>query len=176
MITMIIGSMCSGKSTELFLRANCLALGKIPYVILRPSTDTRKILVRGLKDDFKHLNIKVLDKLSDLEKPLMYKHILIDEFQFFEGGADFCNWLAARDVEVTVACLNSDSNAEGWKEVDKLFHHAENILKLNAVCSCCGDQNATYSYFKGVKGSKIVVGDNEYEPLCRKCYQAKMGL
>lgn len=178
MITMIVGSMYSGKSTELFRRANCLSLGNIPYVVLRPKTDTRKFLVRGVKDDFKHLNIQTVEKVEDLERPLQYKHVLIDEFQFFKNGADFCNWLAANDVEVTVACLNADSNAEGWAEVDKLFHHAENIVKLNAVCSCCGDQNATYSHFKkGDRGAdQVLIGDDIFQPLCRKCYRSLMGI
>lgn len=172
MIKMICGPMKSMKSTLLFSEATKLDIGKKKYVLLRPKTDTRQNPVRGVKDDFKHLNIKVLDKLEDLEKPLSWKYVLIDEFQFFEGGTDFVLWLSQNDVNVIVACLNADSNAEGWKEVDKLFHHTNELVKLNAVCSLCGSLDATYSYFKGTKGSQVTVGDDEYQPLCLKCYRA----
>ena len=93
---------------------------------------------------------------------------------FFEDGANFVVWAALNGVNVTVACLNADSNAQGWSEVDKLFHHVDEVVKLSAVCSCCGNQEATYSYFNGTKNDKTVVGDEEYEPLCRSCYYSRI--
>ena len=83
MIKMITGPMKSMKSTLLFSDATKLDIGKKRYVLVRPTTDTRKKPVRGVSNDFKNLNIQVLDKLENLEKPLSYNYILIDEFQFF---------------------------------------------------------------------------------------------
>lgn len=47
---------------------------------------------------------------------------------------------------------------------------ADNIKMLTAICEVCKNDNAVYSYFKGGKDCEIVVGDSEYIPVCRKCY------
>lgn len=173
MITLITGPMRCGKSTRLFERARRLAIGKRNYVVVRPEIDTRETLVRNQdKSYFKDLNIKCLEKLTDITNPLSYEYILIDEFQFFpEGSANFVYWLSLNGVKVILSALNATSEQEGWTEVDKIFHHADEIVKLNAICTECGCEHATYSYYNGTKTDKIAVGDEAYLSLCRSCLE-----
>lgn len=175
MIKLIVGPMYSQKSTILFSEANKLDIGKKKYVVIRPKTDTRKTLVRNSSNNYEKLNIQVLEKLQDLEKPLTYDYVLIDEFQFFKDSVNYVLWLSLNGVKVYISALIADSNAQGWPEVDELFHHVDFIQKLNAVCSICGDE-ATYSYFKGTSKDKISIGDSEYMPLCRRCFHKKVNL
>ena len=48
---------------------------------------------------------------------------------------------------------------------------ADNIEKMTSICEVCKSENAIFSYFKGGKSTDIVIGDKEYVPVCRKCYE-----
>ena len=49
---------------------------------------------------------------------------------------------------------------------------ADNVQMLTAVCEECHSDNAIYTYFKGDnKKGDILLGDECYMPLCRKCYE-----
>ena len=52
---------------------------------------------------------------------------------------------------------------------------ADNVNMLTAICSNCKNENAVYSFFKGDKNQEIVIGDEEYMPLCRHCYEELNG-
>ena len=47
---------------------------------------------------------------------------------------------------------------------------ADNIQMMTSICEVCKNENAIFSYFKGGKNCDIVIGDSEYIPVCRKCY------
>ena len=48
---------------------------------------------------------------------------------------------------------------------------ADNIKMMTSICEICKNDNAVFSYFKGKKDQDIVIGDGEYIPVCRKCYE-----
>ena len=51
---------------------------------------------------------------------------------------------------------------------------SDNITKLHAVCSDCGD-TANYSYRKGINQDRIKIGEkDEYKALCRMCFNKKI--
>ena len=45
---------------------------------------------------------------------------------------------------------------------------------LTSICEECKGENAIFSYFKGKKDCDIAIGDSEYLPVCRKCYNKLM--
>ena len=51
---------------------------------------------------------------------------------------------------------------------------ADSVVKFVAICQDCDEETATYSYYLGKKDTDIVVGNNEYIPLCRKCYANRL--
>jgi thymidine kinase len=61
-----------------------------------------------------------------------------------------------------------------WKNVSELLPFVDDIIKLNAVCVNCGEDNlGTFSAYDGIKNSQIVIGDeqNNYKAYCRSCWE-----
>ena len=49
---------------------------------------------------------------------------------------------------------------------------SDNVQMLTAVCEVCRNENAIYTYYKGTnKSGDILVGEKDYIPVCRKCYE-----
>ena len=49
---------------------------------------------------------------------------------------------------------------------------SDNVQMLTAVCEICRNENAIYTYYKGTnKSGDILVGEKDYIPVCRKCYE-----
>ena len=47
---------------------------------------------------------------------------------------------------------------------------ADNVQMMTSICEICKNENAIFSYFKGQKNSDVYIGDSEYIPVCRNCY------
>ena len=49
---------------------------------------------------------------------------------------------------------------------------ADNVQMLTSICEVCKNDNAVYSYYKGNdKTGDILVGEENYIPVCRSCYE-----
>jgi len=52
---------------------------------------------------------------------------------------------------------------------------SDNVQILTSVCEECRNDNAIYTYYKGDnKTGDILVGEDCYIPVCRKCYDKLM--
>lgn len=47
---------------------------------------------------------------------------------------------------------------------------ADNVNMLTAICEECRCENAIFFFYKGQKDTDIVIGNSEYLPVCRNCY------
>lgn len=47
---------------------------------------------------------------------------------------------------------------------------ADNVEIMTSICEVCKSEEAIFTYFKGKKDNDIVVGDSQYLPVCRNCY------
>ena len=47
---------------------------------------------------------------------------------------------------------------------------ADNVKMQSAICDNCKNDKAIFTYYKGGKDTKIVIGDKQYMSLCRHCY------
>lgn len=168
-IEIIIGSMFSGKSTELLRRLTRYQLGGKKVILLRPNTDTRGKITH---DDIKSkIEERYINKISDLTDYASYDVIGVDEGQFIHDLAQDSNLLANQDKLVIIAGLNATSEAEPFPEIQACIPIAEHITRLNAVCTRCGSQDGSFTYYKrGNKKTAVLVGENEYTAVCRKCY------
>jgi len=80
------------------------------------------------------------------------------------GGGD-------RGKKFYIAGLNLTSDKKPFGKMGDLMCIADNIKMMTSICEICKNDNAVFSYFKGKKDQDIVIGDGEYIPVCRKCYE-----
>ena len=96
----------------------------------------------------------------------------IDEAQFFDMGlVDVCNELAYRGVRVIIAGLDMDFKGVPSGPMTALCAIADDVTKVHAICVKCG--SLAYVSHRTVQNDKrVLLGETqEYEPLCRDCYQ-----
>mgnify|MGYP002700273800 CR=1 FL=1 len=99
-------------------------------------------------------------------------NIYRDEAQFFDDGlVEVCNELAKRGVRVIVAGLDMDYKCVPFGPMPALLAIADEVSKVHAICVRCG--NLAYVSHRTVESSqRVLLGETqEYEPLCRECYQ-----
>lgn len=172
MIILILGPMMAGKTTELIRLLNREKIAGKDVLLVRPNTDNRGFLthsgfVAGIEEVF-------VDEISEVNYN-KYDVIGVDEGQFFKNLSRDANKIADEEKLVIISALNGTSERDVFESVQELIPHAEIIDKKNAVCTECGSQHATFSYYKtGDKTDKVKTGDShQYEALCRKCYNKK---
>ena len=98
--------------------------------------------------------------------------VLIDEAQFLDNGlVEVCNELANRGVRVIVAGLDMDFKGVPFGPIPALCAIADEVTKVHAICVKCG--SVAYVSHRLVNNDKrVLLGEkDEYEPLCRECYQ-----
>lgn len=173
MLTLILGGMFSGKTTELLRRLERAKIAGKEVILLRPKSDTRGVLTHSrLSHNIEEMFVSELD----LDHLKQYDVVGIDEGQFFNH--DFVknvNWLAdAR--QVYISALNGTSERTPFNTIQQLVPHADYIDFKTAVCTRCGTDHAAFSYYKaGKKTEDIKVGDEgEYTALCRDCWNLMM--
>jgi thymidine kinase len=169
MITLIMGSMYSGKTTEMLrvLERGRWAGKKI--VLLRPKKDTRPFLSHSVKDISWLKELFVDLKAFEANE---YDIVGIDEAQFAHGLKDFCLKYSSKKCKIVLSALHATSECEMFDPIIEIIPYCEEIIKLNAVCTGCGSEQGNYTFFKGgAKSEKVVVGGTDkYTALCAECY------
>lgn len=95
----------------------------------------------------------------------------IDEAQFIEGVKEWCVTAADAGCHVIVAFLSLDCFKQPWENIGDLPLHAEDTIKLCAVCHYCKSDKAAFTKRLGASTEKVVVGGlDQYRPVCRDCW------
>lgn len=165
MLSLILGTMRSGKSTELVRRMVQLHQNNANYVFVRSSIDNRGFIARGLKLELD--SYKIVSE-SELLKDYKGYTLLIDEIQFLDESLVQRVIELSLDNDVICAGLSSMAgNNKLWDSVATLIPFADSIVKLNAMCESCGKTAVIHKHLGGA-----MVGDN-YKILCLKCFSAE---
>ena len=171
-IEVICGSMFSGKTEELIRRMKRAKFARQRVEIYKPMVDTRYSKDDVVSHDHNVIPSTPVD--SSAEILLLSGDIDvvgIDEAQFFDNGlADVCNELANRGVRVIVAGLDMDYLGKPFGPIPYLLAIADEVTKVHAICVRCG--SLAYISHRLVHNDKrVLLGEKqEYEPLCRECY------
>ena len=97
---------------------------------------------------------------------------IFKEAQFFDDGlVSVCNELANRGIRVIIAGLDMDYKGIPFGPMPALCAIADDVTKVHAICVKCG--SLAYVSHRTVQNDKrVLLGETqEYEPLCRECYQ-----
>ena len=172
-IEVICGSMFSGKTEELIRRLKRASFARQRVEIFKPVLDTRY----SESDVVSHDNNSIPSTPVDTSASILLLSseidvVGIDEAQFFdEGLTDVCNELANHGVRVIIAGLDMDYKGVPFGPIPGLCAIADEVTKVHAICVKCGDL-AYISHRTVADDKRVLLGEKEeYEPLCRRCYQ-----
>lgn len=171
-IEVICGSMFSGKTEELIRRLNRARIAQQKVEIYKPMIDTRYSEEDVVSHDSNSVaSTPVESSQSILLMATEADVVGIDEAQFFdEGLIEVCNTLANRGKRIIIAGLDMDFKGVPFGPMPALCSIAEDVTKVHAICVRCG--NLAHVSHRIVAGDKqVMLGElQEYEPLCRHCY------
>ena len=175
-IEVICGSMFSGKTEELIRRMKRAKFARQRVVIFKPAIDTRY----SEEDVVSHDNNAIPSTPIDTSASILLLAedidvVGIDEAQFLDAGLiEVCNELANRGVRVIIAGLDMDFLGVPFGPIPALCAVADEVTKVHAICVKCGA--LAYVSHRLVKNDRrVMLGEaQEYEPLCRDCYQKSL--
>ena len=174
-LEMAIGPMFSGKTTWLIEKYKAYTyIGK-------------KVLVINYSED-KRYSTTMLSSHDRIEIPCVFSGlimdydlwktveesdvILINEGQFFSDLVP-----AVRDMvdtmnkHVFISGLDGDFRREKFGDILSLIPICDKVEKLSALCAFC--KNGTPAIFSKritEESNQVVIGSDNYKPLCRNCY------
>ena len=98
--------------------------------------------------------------------------ILINEGQFFPDLFECVIELVEKyNKKVYVSALDGDFKREKFGGILDLIPYCDQFTKLNSLCSQCKNgRKALFSHRVTTESAQIVIGSDNYIPLCRKCY------
>lgn len=169
-----VGSMFSGKSTELQRQGERHILAGHEVVYIKPDIDDRY----GEEYISTHKGVRVQATPVPIDGDIREyisektKVILIDEVQFFDGRIVNDIWtLLEKGVHVYTSGLDMDWRGQPFETVQGLMAIADEVHKFHAVCSHCGADAVHSAKLESNNTQRVELGEKDkYIPLCRKCY------
>src|SRR5918999_4124660 len=179
-LTVITGSMFSGKTEELIRRLRRALYARQRVQVFKHALETRSELTE-IRTHSGVLHEAVAVSTSDelLERAERTTDVVaVEEAQFFDGGiVDACRRLADSGYEVIAAGLDMDFRGEPFGPMPTLLAEADEVVKLRAICARCGrDASRSQRLIDGepapASAPTILVGAQEsYEARCRHCHE-----
>lgn len=173
-LELIIGSMYSGKSTELMRRVKRVKSIGMRCLVINHSNDTR------VEGDFVQSHdgstlaaVKTNDLLLVNIKP--YDTIAIDEAQFFQNlRVAVMLMVETHNKHVIVAGLSGDYLRQSFGEILQLVPLADDVEYKRALCKRCAHPGRPASFTKRVsEETETVSVGSTYMAVCRVCYLNK---
>ena len=170
-INVFTGPMKCGKTQKILDEAQRQQIAGRNIQVFKPKLDNRfssneVISRKGYK--LQAIEINNVQEIKNYDADVY----VIDEFQFLNGDVSELNDLAKKGKKFYISGLNLTSERKPFGKMGDLLCMADNVQMLTAVCEVCHNDNAIYTYFKGKNKTRdVLVGDNCYMPLCRKCYE-----
>ncbi len=164
--------MFSGKTKSLIRNINSHLANGENVIVFKPELDNRyaqESIVSHDKEETKAVSVAHPKQILDL-----FHHadvVAIDEVQFFDQSIiSVCQAIAEQGKTLIVAGLDMDYKADPFGSMPELLIMADEIEKLNSVCTFCSGK-ARYSHRVTKDGGIVVLGEKDkYVPLCRSCY------
>ena len=184
-LTVISGSMFSGKTEELIRRSRRALYARRRVQVFKHALETRSDdgEIRS-HNGVPHEALPVSSSEELLEKVDPTTDVVaVEEAQFFDGGiVEVCQRLADGGYDVIVAGLDMDFRGEPFGPMPELLAEADEVVKLRAICARCGrDAARSQRLIDGrpapASAPTILVGAEEsYEARCRHCHEVPEGV
>jgi len=179
-LTVITGSMFSGKTEELIRRLRRALYARRSVQVFKHALETRSDLTEirshnGIPHEAGAVSTSE-ELLERIEPETVV--VAVEEAQFFdEGIVDACRSLADSGYQVIVAGLDMDFRGRPFGPMPNLLAEADEVVKLRAICARCGrDASRSQRLIDGkpapASAPTILVGAQEtYEARCRQHHE-----
>lgn len=167
-INVFTGPMKSGKSQKIINEAYRQMIAGKKIQMFKPKLDTRDYENVADRNGNKltAININNVDEIKKYDADVY----VIDEFQFLDGNVNTIQELASKGKRFFIAGLNLTAEKKPFGKMGDLLCVSDNVQMLTSICEVCKNDNAIYTYCKEHKEGDILVGDSQYLPVCRNCY------
>ena len=175
-LTVITGSMFSGKTEELIRRVRRALYARRSVQVFKPAVDTRseETIIRS-HNGIRHLAVAASSSASLMSQVDLNTDIIaIEEVQFFDAGiVEVCQQLSDQGQQVIVAGLDMDFRGCPFGPMPVLLAVADEVVKLRAICAKCGlDASRSQRLIDGkpapASAPTVLIGAQEhYEARCR---------
>ena len=172
-INVYTGPMKCGKSQKIFNELKRQLIAGKDIKVFKPLLDNRAgdaVISTRAGNSITAINIQDISELENYEADSYF----IDEFQFLKGDVHTIDKMATAGKKFYIAGLNLTSEKKIFGKMGDLMCIADNIEMMTYICEVCKCEEAVFTYFKGHKDTDIMVGDAEYIPVCRECYDKLM--
>ena len=172
-LSIIMGNMFSGKTSELIRRLKRLKVLDKRIVVVNSAKDTRSPdEVLKTHDNVKFGCYKVFDLYDLMEKREFQDAdvIAIDEVQFFPNLKKFVVTCLDMGKDVIIAGLDGDAFQRKWGEILDCIPIASEVTKLSALCKYCRHGNLG-PFTKRIvedKALELIGGSDMYIAVCQK--------
>lgn len=188
-LEIIAGPMYSGKTSKILDIYNQCKFCNIEVMVINHSLDVRYDNQMLSTHDKNMIPCYQLDKLSILFKvPLLNdnyinartayfnsKVILINEAQFFPDLEENVKLMMKNKKQVYVAGLDGDFEQKKFGQILDLIPLCDKFTKFTSLCAIC--KNGTPAIFSkrlSKEKEQMVIGSNNYLPVCRSCYNNEL--
>ena len=180
-LELALGPMFSGKSTWLsnlynqcvYCNMNVIVVnyvGDIRYASIEESvmsTHDKRMIPCIMASTIAELEEKHGSQLNESDV------ILINEAQFFVDITSIIKYVD-KGKRVYACGLDGDFEKKRIGSLLDLIPHCDKVFKLNSLCGICRNgKEAIFSFRKTNETNQIVIGSDNYIPLCRMCYNSE---
>ena len=137
MLTIVVGPMYSGKTSYILDSVSKYKEDNLDYLVFNHYLDTRyniNKVTNHNKVSINSLSIKNISDILDIENLGTYKHILIDESQFFNDLYESILKISKEYPNLNITCvgLDGDYKQEPFNDGQllKLIPKSDNLVKL----------------------------------------------
>lgn len=173
LVTIIVGPMYSGKSSELLRYLERASIGKKKVCLVRPRLDNRKFFSHSVSTQTLYNKIEIPIIYYPLAESVSdYDVIGIDECQFIYDLDEFVRFLIKQNKTVYMSGLLATSESVIFDPIKNVLPYCDEIVKLNAVCVECSNDIGNYTRYKeGNKKHNVEIGGaDKYDAVCAQCY------
>jgi thymidine kinase len=189
-LELFIGPMFAGKTSKLLELYNMFVNSNIYVKAINYVDDNRYsdedvisshnketipcIKCKNLNDIYPIINISEKN-ITDTDFMLI-RVFLINEGQFY---GDIIEWIKVAvsppyNKIIYICGLDGDFMRKPFGNWLDIIPLCDKISKLYSICECCRKNNAIFTQRLSSETERIVIGTNNYIPLCRKCYNERL--
>ena len=177
-ITLILGPMFSGKTTELIRLIDRERIARRSCLIICWSKDDRfttdNVIVTHTGYRYDKVLVERRPEITDefVDKIISDKKIsvlAIEEGQFFMNIHTVCDRFANAGIKVIVSALDGNFLQKPFGNIYQLVPLSEHVVKLNAICINCKSEAAFTARLSKETDEVVVGAEDKYVAVCRMC-------